>query len=78
MPTHIAARMEQVAAPGAVLVTGETFKLVQGEVDSRPLGRVVIKGVPEGLEAHEILGLRSKPEPWKSGFMPALLPEPSM
>jgi class 3 adenylate cyclase len=66
MPTHIAARMEQVAAPGAVLVTGETLKLVEGEVDSRPLGRVVIKGVPEGLEAHEILGLRGTDTPTRA------------
>jgi class 3 adenylate cyclase len=78
MPTHVAARMEQVAAPGAVLVTGETLKLVEDEVDSRPLGRVVIKGVPEGLEAYELLGLRPKSEPSERGIIPALLPEPCM
>jgi len=78
MPTHIAARMEQVAAPGAVLVTGETLQLVGDEVDARPLGRVVIKGVPEGLAAYEVLGLRPKPEPSKRDIIPVLLPELSM
>ncbi len=74
MPTHIAARMEQVAAPGAILVTAETLKLAEGEVTSRPLGQVVIKGIPEGLEAYEIVGLRSRPEPARSIILPALLP----
>jgi class 3 adenylate cyclase len=79
MPTHIAARMEQVAAPGAILVTRETLKLVEGEVRSRPLGRVAVKGVPAGLEAFEILGFRPKPEPSKcEDITPALLPNLSM
>src|SRR5262245_32471975 len=79
MPTHIAARMEQIAAPGAILVTRETLKLVEGELRSRPLGRVAVKGVPEGLEAFEILGLRPKPQPSPcESLMPALLPNLSM
>ena len=72
MPTHIAARMEQVAAPGAILASGETLQMAEREIDSRPLGRVVVKGVPEGLEAHEILGLRSRPEPSPWSVTPAL------
>jgi len=79
MPTHIAARMEQIAAPGAILVTRETLKLVEGEMRSRPVGRVAVKGVPEGLEAFEILGLRPKPQPSPcESLMPALLPNLSM
>jgi class 3 adenylate cyclase len=79
MPTHIAARMEQVAAPGAILVTRETLELVEDEVRARSLGRVVIKGVPEGLEAYEILALRPKAEPTRRpGITPALVPKLSM
>jgi class 3 adenylate cyclase len=77
MPTHIAARLEQVAAPDTILVTRETRALVAGEVESRPLGRVVVKGVPDGLEAYEIVGLRAIPEPLSRAILPAaLLPEP--
>jgi class 3 adenylate cyclase len=78
MPTHIAARLEQVAAPDTILVTRETLALVAGEIQSRALGRVVVKGVPDGLEAHEIVGLRADPAPpRRRGIMPAaLLPEP--
>jgi len=79
MPTHIAARMEQVAAPGAILVTKETLELIEGEVRARSLGQVAIKGVPEGLEAYEVLGLRSKPEMSRRlGIAPALVPKLSM
>ena len=60
MPTHIAARMEQVAAPGSIYVTRETLKQVDGEVESRYVGRVVVKGASEGLEAYELVGLRKK------------------
>jgi len=74
MPTHIAARMEQVAVPGSIFVTGETLKLVEDEVESRSIGRVVIKGVPEGLEAHELVGLRRKMEASRRSVV-ALLPE---
>jgi class 3 adenylate cyclase len=79
MPTHIAARMEQIAAPGAILVTKETLKLVEAEVRARALGRVTVKGVPEGLEAYEIVGLRPKPESSRRpGIAPALVPKLSM
>jgi len=76
---QVRVRLEQVAAPGAILVTRETLELVEGEVRARPLGRVEIKGVPEGLEAYEILGLRPKPEMSRRlGIAPALVPKLSM
>ena len=71
MPTHIAARMEQVAAPGAILITAETLQLVERAVRARSIGRVAIKGVPEGLEAHELLGLRTKAELSRRSIVPA-------
>jgi class 3 adenylate cyclase len=74
MPTHIAARMEQLARPGAILITAETERLVKGVVRTRPLGTVAVKGLAEGLEAHELLGLRPQPDlpPWRAA--PALRP----
>jgi class 3 adenylate cyclase len=77
MPTHIAARMEQIAAPGAVLVTRDTLNLVQGAMRARPLGRTVVKGVPEGLDVYELVGLCPKPAPSKTGIFRALAPSPS-
>jgi len=71
--------MEQIAAPGAILVTRETLKLVEGEMNSRPLGRVAVKGVRGGLEAFELLGLRPNPQPsLGESLTPVLLPNLSM
>ena len=36
--THLAARMEQMAKPGSILVDGDTLRLAEGYVQVRPLG----------------------------------------
>jgi class 3 adenylate cyclase len=53
---HLAARMEQAAAPGAVLTTADTLRLVEGYVEARPLGPVPVKGLDGPVEAFEVLG----------------------
>ena len=37
--THLAARMEQLATPGSILLTADTLRLVEGLVQVRPWGR---------------------------------------
>jgi class 3 adenylate cyclase len=59
MPTHVAARMEQLATPGSIVITAETLAPIEPLVDVRPLGRVTVKGLAEGVDAYEVLGLRS-------------------
>jgi len=54
--THLAARMEQIARPGAILVTGDTLKLAEGYVDVSPLGLVPVKGVADPVEVFEVTG----------------------
>src|SRR5262249_1453389 len=41
--THVAGRMEQMAMPGTILMTEETFRLSEGYVEVRPIGPVVVK-----------------------------------
>src|SRR5262249_14568822 len=53
---HLAARMEQVAMPGSILMTAETLRLVEGYVQGKPLGRVQVKGWGEPVEAYEVSG----------------------
>jgi class 3 adenylate cyclase/tetratricopeptide (TPR) repeat protein len=53
--THLAARMEQLARPGAILVTDQTFQLVNGFVEAQPLGPTPVKGVAEPVEIYEVL-----------------------
>ena len=54
--THLAARMEQMAMPGSVLITAGTLALADGYVDVEPLGPVMIKGLPAPVEAYEVRG----------------------
>jgi class 3 adenylate cyclase len=61
MPTHVAARMEQLAEPGSIVITAETLREVDQLVDVRPLGAVTVKGLTEGVDAYEVLRLREAP-----------------
>jgi len=54
--THLAARMEQLAAPGSIRLTAETLHLAEGFVQVTPLGSVPIKGLGEPVEVFELVG----------------------
>ncbi len=54
--THLAARMEQLARPGSMLLTASTLMLAEGYVDTRPLGKLDVKGLAQPVEAWELLG----------------------
>src|SRR5215510_8829205 len=54
--THLAARMEQLALPGTVRLTGETVRLAEGYIDVRSLGPIPVKGLSEPIEIFELTG----------------------
>jgi class 3 adenylate cyclase/tetratricopeptide (TPR) repeat protein len=54
--THLAARLEQMAMPGAILISPETFKLTEGYVAAKALGRRPIKGLDSSIEVFEVVG----------------------
>src|SRR6266542_2800800 len=54
--THLAARMEQLAAPGAILVTAQTHTLTTGYFEFKTVGKTQVKGVAEPLHIYEVLG----------------------
>ena len=54
--TNLAARMEQMATPGSILVTAYTQKLTEGYFAFKALGATQIKGVEEPLTVYEVLG----------------------
>jgi class 3 adenylate cyclase/tetratricopeptide (TPR) repeat protein len=55
--THLAARMEQLAAPGTVRLPASTLRLVEGLVQVNTLGAIPIKGLTEPVEVFELLGV---------------------
>ncbi len=54
--THLAARMEQLAPPGTVRLTGETMRLAEGYVEVRSLGPIPVKGLAHSIEIFELTG----------------------
>src|SRR4030095_2253326 len=54
--TNLAARMEQLANPGSILVTAYTHKFTAGYFEFKNLGEAQIKGVEEPLKVYEVLG----------------------
>ena len=55
--THLAARMEQLAAPGSILLTAAALRLVEGLVRVNALGPIPVKGLPEPVEVFELMGV---------------------
>src|SRR6202795_236652 len=55
--THLAARMEQLADPGSILLTSDTLALAEGYVDVRSIGPTPVKGLADTIEVYEMLGV---------------------
>jgi tetratricopeptide (TPR) repeat protein len=54
--THLASRMEQLASPGSIFLSGDTLRLAEGFVQITPLGGVPVKGMPHPVEVFELTG----------------------
>jgi class 3 adenylate cyclase len=54
--THLAARMEQIADPGAIVITPATLVLAEGYVEVKSLGPVPVKGLADAVEVYEVTG----------------------
>jgi class 3 adenylate cyclase/tetratricopeptide (TPR) repeat protein len=54
--THLAGRMEQMAAPGSILLTAEVLRLAEGYVGVKPLGPMSVKGLGAPIEVYEVTG----------------------
>jgi class 3 adenylate cyclase/predicted ATPase len=61
--TNLAARMEQMATPGSIVISEYTRKLTEGYFELQALGAADIKGMGEPLNVYEVIGagpLRTK------------------
>jgi class 3 adenylate cyclase/tetratricopeptide (TPR) repeat protein len=54
--THLAARLEQLAAPGSILLAANTLRLVEGYVQVKALGPTTLKGLTAPVETYELTG----------------------
>ena len=55
--THLAARMEQMAQPGSILMSPATMALVEGYVHVTSRGHMSVKGLTEAIEVFELTGV---------------------
>jgi class 3 adenylate cyclase len=53
--THLAARMEQMAMPGSILITAAVLALAEGFIEVKPLGLVPVKGLAALVEVYEVV-----------------------
>jgi class 3 adenylate cyclase/tetratricopeptide (TPR) repeat protein len=53
---HLAARMEQMATPGTILMSSHTLNLAEGYVLTRSLGPMFVKGLTAPVLSYELLG----------------------
>jgi class 3 adenylate cyclase/tetratricopeptide (TPR) repeat protein len=54
--THLAARMEQMAMPGSILISPDTFNLAEGYVLVKSLGARPVKGLEAPIDVFEVVG----------------------
>lgn len=54
--THLAARMESLAGPGAIVITAETLREAEGFIEVKSLGAQQVKGFTSSIEAFEVIG----------------------
>jgi class 3 adenylate cyclase/tetratricopeptide (TPR) repeat protein len=58
--THLAARMQSLAEPGAILITEATHQLVEGYIRSEPVGPVQVRGRSEPVQVYKVTGRRRR------------------
>src|SRR4029434_6424385 len=54
--THLAARMEQMAMPGSILLTQAVLSLAEGYVQVTPLGPMPVKGLAAPVDVFDLVG----------------------
>lgn len=55
---NVAARLQTLAEPDSVLISGETYRLVENDVDAREVGSTELKGRTEAVQVYEIVAVR--------------------
>ncbi len=54
---NVAARLEQAATPGEILIGHATFELVRGSVEALPVDPLTVKGKSEPVTAHRLVAV---------------------
>jgi len=60
VPTHIAKRVESLAAPGTILLTRDTLALAKGFVRVKTIGSAPLRGIAGSVEVYELEGVNTR------------------
>ena len=60
LPVDLAARLENAAEPGTVLISSDTYQHVRGIFDLAPLDDMTVKGFSEPVQVYQVLGARPR------------------
>ena len=60
VPTHVAKRVESLAAPGTILLTRDTLALARGFVRVKTIGSVPLRGIADPVEVCELEGVNTR------------------
>ncbi|HEV8712103.1 MAG TPA: AAA family ATPase [Candidatus Binatia bacterium] len=55
--TNLASRLESLATPGSIIVSEQTYKLIEGYFECKALGATQIKGLDAPVNIYEVLGV---------------------
>ena len=72
--THLAARLQELAGPGIVLMSSTTLRQVEGFVDVESVGPVQAKGISQPLKAYSLIGTTSARTRVQAGAARGLTP----
>jgi class 3 adenylate cyclase/tetratricopeptide (TPR) repeat protein len=68
-PVNVAARLQQAAAPGEVLVSASVWRRVRDSYEMEPVGAIEVKGRSQTVEAYRVLSPRHIPGRRRAPFV---------
>ena len=72
--THLAARMQELAGPGVVLLSRSTLRQVEGFVQVESVGLVHVKGISQPIDAYSLTGVTTARTRVQAGAARGLTP----
>ena len=71
---HLASRMESLAQPGAIYITGATYELAEGHISARSLGDISVKGISTPVKTYLLQGRVEQRSRWAARVARGLSP----
>ena len=71
---HLASRMESLAEPGTICITGATYKLAEGHISAQSMGSISVKGVSTPVQTYQLRDRVERRSRWAARLARGLSP----